>query len=91
MAEMTDEQRRALEMLAHHSDGCAEAQLLTGGFSIAQLSGLVIDGYATLQRRRVSVSGRERTVLWMTITEEGRKVSAALSLPAPSATPQSMA
>jgi hypothetical protein len=64
-----DEHRRALEALARHPDGCAEAVLLGEGFSILQLSGLVIDGYATLQRKRV----RDQTVLWMEITEDGRK------------------
>jgi hypothetical protein len=36
----------------------------------------VIEGYATLQRKRVNVGGREQTVLWMEITEEGRKAIA---------------
>jgi hypothetical protein len=59
------------------SDGCAEAVLLTDGFTIKQLSGLVIDGFATLERRRTNVGGRgERPVLWMQITEAGRKAIA---------------
>ena len=40
MATLTDEQLRALRILARHPDGCAEAKLLTDGFSIAQLSRL---------------------------------------------------
>jgi hypothetical protein len=35
MAKLEDDQRRALEMLAHQ-DGCAEAALLADGFSIDQ-------------------------------------------------------
>jgi hypothetical protein len=48
MAKLNDDQRRALEMLAHQ-DGCAEAVLLADGFSIDQLAGLVVEGYATMQ------------------------------------------
>jgi hypothetical protein len=50
--------------------------LLTDGFTIKQLSGLVIDGFATLERRRTNVGGRERPVLWMQITDAGRKAIA---------------
>jgi hypothetical protein len=51
MAKLNDEETRSLEVLARDPDGCAEAVLLTGGFTIKQLSGLVIDGFATLERR----------------------------------------
>jgi hypothetical protein len=43
MAKLNDDQRRALETLAHQ-DGCAEAALLADGFSIDQLAGLVVQG-----------------------------------------------
>jgi hypothetical protein len=76
MAKLTDGRRQALEELALHPDGCVEANLLADGFSIAQLSGLVIDGYATLQRKRRDVGCREQMVLWIEITEEGRKAIA---------------
>jgi hypothetical protein len=76
MENLNDEQRRPLEALASYPNGCAETVLLADGFSVAQLSGLVIDGYATLQRKRVDVSGREKTVLWVEIAEEGRKAIA---------------
>jgi hypothetical protein len=73
MARLSDEQRRPLEALARYPDGCAEAGLVADGYSIAQLSGLVIDGYASLQRKRVDIGGREQTVLWIGITDDGRK------------------
>jgi hypothetical protein len=60
-------------VLARHTDRCAKQILLEGSFSISQLAVLVIDGFATMRRRRADVSGRERTVVWMEITEEGRK------------------
>jgi hypothetical protein len=72
---LNDDQRRALKALALQ-DGCAEAMLLADGFSIDQLGGLMIEGYAVMQRRRVDISGRERTVVWMQITEEGRRAIA---------------
>jgi hypothetical protein len=47
MANLTDEHQRALRRLARHPDGCAEAELLVDGFTICQLTDLVIDGLAT--------------------------------------------
>jgi hypothetical protein len=36
-------ERQALDVLARHPDGCAEAVLLADGFTLDLLSGLVID------------------------------------------------
>jgi hypothetical protein len=77
MAMLNDDETRSLEALARASDGCAEAALLADGFTIKQLSGLLIDGFATLERRRANVGCRERPVFWMQITEAGRKAIAA--------------
>ena len=66
---LKDDQRRALKTLAHQ-DGCAEAALLAAGFT-RSAGGLIIEGCAVMRRRRVEISGRERTVVWMRITEEG--------------------
>jgi hypothetical protein len=73
MAKLSDEERQALNVLARHHDGCAEAVLLSEGSTIRQLSGLVIDGHATLERKLSSIGGRETSVLWMSITDAGRK------------------
>jgi hypothetical protein len=73
---LNDDETRSLEALARAPDGCAEAVLLADGFTIRQLSGLVIDGFATLERRRINVGGRERPVFWMQITGAGRKAMA---------------
>jgi hypothetical protein len=43
------------------------------GFTIREPSGLMIDGHATVVRKRSSIGGRETTVLWMSITDAGRK------------------
>jgi hypothetical protein len=71
MAKLNDDQRRILQTLAHQKNGCAEATLLVDGFSIDQLAGLVVQGHAVMQQRRVEISGRMRTVVWMQITEKG--------------------
>jgi hypothetical protein len=71
VAKLNDDQWRALKTLAHQ-DECAEAVLLADGFSIDQLAGLVVGGYAVMQRRRVEISGRMTTVVWIQITEKGR-------------------
>jgi hypothetical protein len=76
VAKLTDEQRRALGILARYPDGCAEAILLTDGFHVGQLAVLVMDGFATMRQRRADVGGRERTAVWMEITEAGRKAIA---------------
>jgi hypothetical protein len=73
MAKLSDHERRALGILARHPDGCAEAALLADGFHVGQLAVLVVEGLATMQRRRPDVGGRERTVVWMEIIEAGRK------------------
>jgi hypothetical protein len=73
MANLTDEQRRALRRLARHPDGCAEAELLVDGFTIGQLTDLVIDGLATGTVARTALAGRETPVVWMKITKAGRK------------------
>jgi hypothetical protein len=76
MPELTDEQRRALRRLARHPDGCAEAELLVDGFTIGELTDLVIDGLAIGRVARIAFDGRERPVVWMKITEAGRKAIA---------------
>jgi hypothetical protein len=63
VAKLSDEEQRALNVLARHHDGCDEAILLADGFTVRQLAGLVIDGFAMLERKG--------TMLWMRITEAG--------------------
>jgi hypothetical protein len=76
MATLSDEQQRAVRLLARHPDGCAETVLVTEGFSVSQLAVLVIDGFAKMYRKATNVDGRQRNVVWMEITEEGRKAIA---------------
>jgi hypothetical protein len=76
MEKLTDQQRRALRLLACHHDGCAEALLLAEGFHVGQLAVLVIDGFVTMQRTVTDSSGQQKNVVWMKITEEGRRAIA---------------
>jgi hypothetical protein len=69
MAELSDELRRALNLLAARSDGCGEPALLADGVTISQLAGLVVDGFATGSVARRALGG---PVIWMKITEKGR-------------------
>jgi hypothetical protein len=77
MPNLTDKQRRAVEMLVRQPAACSEAQLYASGFSFVQLARLLIDGYATVERKRINVGGRERSVPWLQITDAGRKAIAA--------------
>jgi hypothetical protein len=76
MAKLSDEERRALVVLSRHPEGCEEAVLLTDGFTVRQLAGFVIDGFATGSVARITLDGREKPVVWMTITEAGRQAIA---------------
>jgi hypothetical protein len=76
MADLNDEQRRTLRILARHLDGCAEAVLLAEGFSVGQLAVLVVDGLAKMYRKATDVGARQKNVVWMEVTDEGRKVIA---------------
>jgi hypothetical protein len=76
MASLSDEERRALNLLAGHSEGCDEAVLLADGVTVGQLAGLVIDGYAAVRATLVPLDGREKSVLWMTISDAGPKAIA---------------
>jgi hypothetical protein len=55
MPDLTDKQRRAVEMLVCQPDACSEAQLYASGFSFVHLAKLLIDGYPTVERKRINV------------------------------------
>jgi hypothetical protein len=61
MADLTDEQLRALRLLARYPSRCPGTVLLEQGFSYDQLSDLVLDGLAKLEpsiTRKAESSGR---------------------------------
>jgi hypothetical protein len=61
MVKPTDEQRRALRIMACRPRGCAEAELLDDGFQVGHLTMLVLEGLAFA--RFVRAAGRQR--VWM--------------------------
>jgi hypothetical protein len=73
MIKLNDEERRALRDLARYPDGCAETVLLAEGFNVGQLALLVVDGFATMRRTAAEIGDRQKNVVWMQITQEGRK------------------
>jgi hypothetical protein len=81
MANLTDEKRRALRLLAGNPNGCTEAIMLAHGFESATLSKLVLDGLAKVEVHETKVAGRRGKVkvTWLRITEAGRKATAGSS------------
>jgi hypothetical protein len=57
VAKLTDDQRRALQLLARSPNGCTEAILLAHGFELAMLGKLAFDGFANVERH----DGRQPT------------------------------
>ena len=68
------ERLRALRVLARCPDGCTEAVMMAYGFSIDFLAGLVSDGLITAEPSTMRAGGRPAIVVWMQITEAGRRV-----------------
>jgi hypothetical protein len=73
MAKLSKEKRRALQLLARSPNGCTEALMMAYGFEVVMLGKLVLDGFA-LATPHDTRAGREPIrVVWLTITEAGRK------------------
>jgi hypothetical protein len=67
------ERRRLLRLLARCPDGCTEALLMAYGFSIKFLADVVFDGLATAELSTTRAGNREVIVVWMQITDAGRR------------------
>jgi hypothetical protein len=67
------ERLRALRLLARCPDGCTEAVMMAYGFTIDFFAGLVSDGLVTAEPSTMRAGGRQIVVVWMQITEAGRK------------------
>jgi hypothetical protein len=76
MAELTDEQRRALRLLARRPSGCAQVVLLGYGLKLAMLMALVEDGLVITSSRDTRQRRRSVPVAWITITDAGRQAIA---------------
>jgi hypothetical protein len=76
MAELSDEQRRGLVLLARSPNGCTEALMMAHGFELAFLGKLLLDGFALATPQETRAGNRPMIVVWMTITPAGRKAIA---------------
>jgi hypothetical protein len=76
MAKLTDEQRRALLLLARSPNGCTEALMMAHGFESAMLGQFTLEGLAKAEIHDVKIARRRVKVVWLQITEVGRKAAA---------------
>jgi uncharacterized metal-binding protein len=76
MAKLTDEQRRALQLLARCPDGCTTSIMMAHGFKPEILADLVRHGLAVSKPKTVLAGETPVEVVWMHITEAGRKAIA---------------
>jgi hypothetical protein len=72
MAKLTDEERRALQLLARSPNGCTEALMLAHRFTIDALAEMAVDGLLTIEADREDEHG-QRKVARMQITPAGRR------------------
>jgi len=70
------EHRRALRLLAGSPLGCSEAILLAHGHKAKLLALLVRDGLATTQPGTMRAGRRQIEVVWVMITDAGRRALA---------------
>jgi hypothetical protein len=75
--DLSDEQRRALEILAGSPHGCTEDILRAHGFTVRVLAGIVRVGFAVAKPEIVKAGGRTLSMLRLTITDIGRQALAA--------------
>jgi hypothetical protein len=76
MAQLSDEERRALQVLARSPNGCTEALMMAYGFELAFLGKLVFDGLALATPHDTRAGSKPMIVVRMTITAAGRKAIA---------------
>jgi hypothetical protein len=67
MPMLTNEQHRALRLLARHPNGFTEAELLEQGFTVGQVGHLVFMGLAKIR------AGGRRKIFVVKITAAGRE------------------
>jgi hypothetical protein len=73
MAKLSDEELRALRLLARSPNGCTEPVILAHGFTLDQIANLVFGGLAKREVRNMTADGRQLKVVRMQITDAGRK------------------
>jgi hypothetical protein len=78
VVKLSNEHRRALRLLARNPTGCTEAFLLAHGISQNHIDTLILAKLAMLEPGINRIAGREKIVLWVQITDIGRKALAEL-------------
>jgi hypothetical protein len=73
---ISTEQERALSLLANAPRGRTVANMLALGFTNALLDKLTRDGWATFRPRTTRAGTRRITVMWVAITEVGKRALA---------------
>ena len=73
---LSTEQRRALRLLADNPVGCTEAIVLAHGFTSGLIEDLVREGLATILPGTRGAGRRWIKVVWVTITDAGRRALA---------------
>jgi hypothetical protein len=68
---LSTDQRRALELLASHGNGCSEATMVAHGFSRALIAEIVLAGYAGATIDRAIVGGQVVEARHIKITGPG--------------------
>ena len=76
MAKLSDEELRALQLLARSPSGCSEPVILAHGFTLDQIADLIFRGLAKREVSNMSLDGRKAKVVRMQITPAGRKAIA---------------
>ena len=76
MANLTHEERRALQLLARSPDGCTTSIMMAHGFKPEILADLVRHGLAVAKPETVRAWETSIEVVWMRITAAGRKAIA---------------
>jgi hypothetical protein len=76
MAKLSDEQRRALRLLARSPNACTEALMMAHGFESGMLGDLVLDRLAVAVDHSTMVGRRRVKVTWLRITAAGRRAIA---------------
>jgi hypothetical protein len=73
---LSDDQRRALKLLAGSPDGCIISIMLAHGLEPELLAALVQGSLATTKPETVRTGGKSIEVVQMTITDAGRRAIA---------------
>ena len=76
MAKLSDEQLRALLLLARNPNGCSEALLMSHGFPTEMLDEMLKAGFVLASPEEMKIARKRRKVTLFQITEAGRKAAA---------------